>query len=159
MRRRCSVEIAIINNPRSNQDARRIKTANGVVPTHRHHRRGRRGDGSRRRAPEPRVQAGEREKREVGDEARVMSLVGDARCLMHFLSKAPPSSFASPSSSTNSHPLPLFSMTVAILPPGVSIVSTGILFTKSLTYRILKKTGSLSCSSSALQKIDTGLRG
>ena len=42
---------------------------------------------------------------------------------------------------------------------GVSIVSTGILFTKSLTYRILKKTGSLSCSSSALQKIDTGLRG
>ena len=42
---------------------------------------------------------------------------------------------------------------------GVSIVSTGNLFTKSLTYRILKKTGSLSCSSSALQKIDTGLRG
>ena len=42
---------------------------------------------------------------------------------------------------------------------GVSIVSTGILFTKSLTYRILKKTGSWSCSSSAVQKIDTGLRG
>ena len=42
---------------------------------------------------------------------------------------------------------------------GVSIVSTGILFTKSLTYRILKKTGSLSCSISAVQKMDTGLRG
>ena len=58
-----------------------------------------------------------------------MSFVGDARCLMHFLSNAPPSSFASPSSSTNSHPRPRFSMTVAILPPGVSMVSTGLLNT------------------------------
>ena len=61
-----------------------------------------------------------------------MSFVGDARCLMHFLSKAPPSSFASPSSSTNSQPLPRFSITVAILPPGVSIVSTGLLKTAKL---------------------------